>query len=364
MNGLKIKFNAVERIYDAYSWRLTRRAKKAWSSGIMVGNKSHGQTAEFEKSMAKYTKRKYAIAVGSGTDALYFALKAKGIGPGKKVVCPAVSYMATAEAIKRTGAYIDFVDVNKNALIDNIGIRSKPDAVVYVNLFGNLADYDYLKKYCNDNRIPLIEDAAQSLGSKYKKRMSGNLGDISACSFSPTKPLPAFGNAGMVLTDDMDEARLIQGMRYHSYNGVNLDHGYNSSIPESVSAQLNFLLGKYKSLLKKRKHVYEKYVELLSDAPVVFLDTDNNCVSNYSKLVVKVSNRDELMSYLNNMGIQTSFAYAKTLPNIKMFRQTETYNFPNADLFCAEAIALPIYPFLKDEEIKIVCEAIRKFYNV
>ena len=106
-----IKFSGVDRIYDAYSWRITRRAKDVWRSGNVVSSRHTEESflAKFEKSLAKFTKRKYAIAVGSGTDALYFALRAKGIGPGSNVLCPAVSYLATAEAIKRTGATITFV---------------------------------------------------------------------------------------------------------------------------------------------------------------------------------------------------------------------------------------------------------------
>ena len=109
-----IKFNGIDRIYDSYSWRITRRAKEVWKSGNVVSTK-HTEDSyldQFEKSVANYTKRKFGIAVGSGTDALYFALRAKGIGPGKTVLCPAISYLATAEAIKRTGAMIQFVDID------------------------------------------------------------------------------------------------------------------------------------------------------------------------------------------------------------------------------------------------------------
>ena len=182
---MEIKFNGLDRIYDNFSWRITRRAKAVWKTGNVVSTK-HTEDSyldQLEKSVAKYTKRKFGIAVGSGTDALYFALRAKGIGPGKTVVCPAISYMATAEAIKRTGARIYFVDVNENGLIGDVNTKTQPDAVVYVNLFGNLADYDRLTEYFEENKIPLIEDAAQSLGSFYKKIPSGKLGDISSLSF-------------------------------------------------------------------------------------------------------------------------------------------------------------------------------------
>ena len=361
MSGYKIKFNGIDRMYDAYSWRLTRRAKQAWKSGMVVGNKSHGHTLLLEKNISEYCKRKYAVAVGSGTDALFFALKVKNIGPGKRVICPAVSYMATAEAIKRTGATIDFVDVDNAGLIGSLDHKDKPDAVVYVNLFGNIANYTYLKKYCTSNNIPLIEDAAQSLGSSFKKQMSGNLGDVSALSFSPTKPLPAFGNAGMVLTDSEEEAQILQGYRYHGYNGVSIEYGFNSNISESVGSQLNFLFGKYKTFIKDRTKIYKQYIQHLENTPIECLDLNEHCISNHSKMVVLAPNRDELATFLYSSEIQTGLAYKMALPEMKMFASNMD-NFPQAKKFCKNNLALPIYPFLKSKEVQYICQKVQKFY--
>jgi len=368
MSGSKINLNGTDRIYDEYSWRLTRRAKKAWASGLVVGNKSHGETALFEDAVCRYTGRKFAIAVGSGTDALYFSLLAKGIGKGSLVGCPAVSYMATAEAIKRTGAKISFIDTDDSGKLGEIPKDIK--ALVYVNLFGIVNDYDRIRQHCDKHNISLIEDAAQSLGSFYGKIASGKLGDVSALSFSPTKPLPAFGNAGMVLTDEREIALQVQAMRYHSYNGVDLEYGYNSCIPESIAAQLHFLLGKYKSLLNKRNRLYKIYAKELRDAPVRFLPIGKKVTSNHSKLVLMVSNRDELIEYLANHDIESNAVYRKPLHLMKMFSQSpydpswRTVDCKKAEKFCEHTIGLPIHPFLKKDEVRLVCKHIRKFYNV
>ena len=365
---MKIKINGVDRLYKEYSWRLTRRAKKVWQSGLVVGNKSHAETDIFEKSIAKYTGRKYAVAVGSGTDALYFALKVKGVGPGSVVGCPAVSYMATAEAIKRTGAQIYFIDTNENGQMGDISECRITD-LVYVNLFGNIDDYDRIQEICNRKKITLFEDGAQSFGSSYKNIQSGKLGDISVLSFSPTKPLPAFGNAGMVLTDSEDEADILKGYRYHGYNGVNINYGYNSCIPESISAQLNFLLSKYKTILKERKTIYKLYCKLLNNYPVTILEPRQNSISNHSKFVIKVKNRDELQNYLKEKGVQTGLVYKEPMSQMKMFATTpydtswHQTKVPNAIKFCNCAISLPIYPLLKQKEIEYVCNQIGKFYN-
>jgi dTDP-4-amino-4,6-dideoxygalactose transaminase len=366
---MKIKFNGLDRIYNAYSWRITRRAKEVWKSGSVISSRhiKDSYLDIFEQAVAKYTKRKFGIAVSSGTDALYFALKAKSIGPGKIVLCPAISYLATAEAIKRTGATINFVDVDENGLIGNVGIRTKPDAVVYVNLFGNLADYDGLSAYCKENKIPLVEDAAQSLGSSYnkgfyKKIPSGKLGDISSLSFAPSKPLPCFGNGGMVLTDNEDEAELIRGMRYHGVGTAKLEYGYNSCLSNDHANVLTFLLSKYKSFLKKTNKVRNLYDDKLSKYGINSIKTQSGTVSNNHKFVIKTQDRDNLKIYLAKKGIETQIHYTLPLGKMKMFWTTT--QMPIAERFSQDVLSLPIHPFLKEEEVEYVCKCIGDFYGL
>lgn len=359
-----IKFGGVDRIYDEYSWRITRRAKEVWRTGDVISSRHvEGSFLDrFEKSVAKYTERKYAVAVGSGTDALYFALRAKGIGPGKTVLCPAVSYLATAEAIKRTGAEIKFIDVDDNGLMDDLGIMGLPSAMVYVNLFGNLADYDRLRNYCDAHRIPLIEDAAQSLGSAYKGTPSGKLGDISSLSFAPSKPLPCFGNGGMVLTDSESEANFVRGVRYHGTGNSELTHGYNSCLSNDHAHILNFLLSKYNKLLKKTKKVRDMYETRLDRLNIRTISTREKTISNNHKLVIKVDDRDALKSYLDGKGIQTQVHYHVPMNDMPMFKN-EDYT-PNARRFCQRVLSLPIHPFLTEKEVTAVCESIGDFYGL
>ena len=359
-----IKFNGLDRIYDEYSWRITRRAKQVWKTGNVVGNR-HVEGSfvdQLETSVAKYTKRKYAVAVGSGTDALYFALRAKGIGPGCTVLCPAISYSATAESIKRTGAMIQFVDVNENGLIGDIPMMGLPNAVVYVNLFGNLADYDRLKNYCDKHRIPLIEDAAQSLGSFFKKIPSGKLGDISSLSFAPSKPLPAFGNGGMVLTDSENERDLIRGLRYHAQGTAKLSHGYNSCLSQEHANILNFLMSKYKTLLSKTAKIRKLYDTKLFDLNISSIKTQEGTISNNHKLVIKVQDRDNLKAFLESKNIQTQIHYSLPLPKMKMFYSDQ--EMPNALKFCQDVLSLPIHPFLEQHEVDKVCKCIGDFYGI
>jgi len=359
-----IKFNGVDRIYNEYSWRITRRAKEVWRTGNVISSRHiDGSFLDrFEKSVAKYTERKYAVAVGSGTDALYFSLKAKGIGPGKTVLCPAVSYLATAEAIRRTGADIKFIDVDDDGLMDDLGIMGLPSAMVYVNLFGNLADHDRLRNYCDAHRIPLIEDAAQSLGSSYKGTPSGKLGDISSLSFAPSKPLPCFGNGGMVLTDSESEANFVRSVRYHGTGNGELIHGYNSCLSNDHAHILNFLLSKYNKLLKKTKKIRDMYETRLDRLNIRTIRTREKTISNNHKLVIKVDDRDALKRHLDGKGIQTQVHYHMPMNDMLMFKN-EDYT-PNARRFCQRVLSLPIHPFLTEKEVITVCENIGDFYGL
>ena len=352
MTGYKIKFNGIDRLYNEYSWRLTRRAKQVWESGNVLQGK---YLEQFEKELAKKYKRKYAVAVANATDGLYFALRCANITNNDTVICPALSYVATSGAIRRIGCNIDFVDTNKNGNIDVLKISNMemPKALLYVNLFGNVAEYETLKKICDKRGIVLIEDAAQSQGAKYKNKLSGSLGDLSVFSFDPMKNMPSFGGGGAVLTDDKDYFKLLKSLRRHGYDS-NLEYGYNSLLSDDHANQLLFLLTKFEKLQKLRKKVFEQYQKNLPQFH--FVTTESNHESSYHKLVLLVEKRDELKQYLDSEGIETKIHYTKTLEPKE--------SFPGAENFCKKALSLPIYPFLKTDEIDSICKKIKKFYNV
>ena len=352
MTGYNLKFNGVDRLYDAYSWRLNRRAKEAWKSGDVLQGK---YLKQLETEIAEKYKRKYAIGVGSATDGLYFAMKAVGLNKGSTVLCPAFSYVATAGAIKRLGADIHFADTDKQGNIGDWGIMGLPSAVLYVNMFGNLADYTRLREYCDQHRIPLIEDAAQSQGAMYGKIPSGALGDVSVFSFDPMKNMPSFGTGGMVLTDSKDVYDTVVSLRRHGLNGKSA-YGYNSLISEDHANQLLLILSKFDKLQKMRKKVFERYKKNLAHTD--FIETQDNTRSNHHKLVMLSNRRDELKTYLAQNGIETKIHYTKTLDSNKVGQ------YPNAESICAKTLSLPIYPHLEMYEVDYVCERIRKFNGV
>jgi dTDP-4-amino-4,6-dideoxygalactose transaminase len=350
MSGYKIKFNGVDRLYDKYSWRLTRRAKAVWQTGNLLQGK---YLKQLETEIAKKYKRRYAVGVGSATDGLYFAMKAVGLNKGSTILCPAFSYVATTGAIKRLGADIRFADTDKQGNIGDWGIIGLPSAVLYVNMFGNLADYNRLKDYCSKHKIPLIEDAAQSQGASYGKIPSGALGDVSVFSFDPMKNMPSFGTGGMVLTDSKDVYDTVISLRRHGLNGKST-YGYNSLISEDHANQLLLILSKFDKLQKMRKKVFEKYKQLLPHEE--FIETQDKTKSSYHKLVVLSDRRDELKTYLAQNGIETKIHYTKTLDSKNVGQ------YPNAQNICTKALSLPIYPHLEIDEVIYICERISKFH--
>ena len=352
MTGYNLKFNGIDRLYDAYSWRLNRRARAAWESGDVLQGKCLKQ---LETEIAEKYKRKYAIGVGSATDGLYFAMKAVGLNKSSTVLCPAFSYVATAGAIKRLGADIHFADTDKQGNIGDWGIMGLPSAVLYVNMFGNLADYTRLREYCDQHRIPLIEDAAQSQGAMHGKTPSGALGDVSVFSFDPMKNMPSFGTGGMVLTDSKDVYDTVISLRRQGLNGKT-SYGYNSLISEDHANQLLLLLSKFDKLQKMRKKVFERYKKNLEHTD--FIETQENTQSSYHKLVLLSDRRDELKTYLAQNGIETKVHYNKTLDSKNVGQ------YPNAENMCAKALSLPIYPHLEMYEVDYICERIRKFNGV
>jgi dTDP-4-amino-4,6-dideoxygalactose transaminase len=291
--------------------------------------------------------------VASATDGLYFAMKAVGLNKGSTVLCPAFSYVATAGAIKRLGADIHFIDTDKRGNIGDWGIMGLPNAVLYVNMFGNLADYTRLREYCDKHKIPLIEDAAQSQGAMYGKKPSGALGDVSVFSFDPMKNMPSFGTGGMVLTDSKDVYDSIISLRRHGLNGKTT-YGYNSLISEDHANQLLLLLSKFDKLQKMRDNVFKKYKQLLPNEE--FVETQDNTKSSHHKLVILCDRRDELKTYLAQNGIETKVHYTKTLDGKNVGQ------YPNAETMCAKALSLPIYPHLSMDEIIYICERITKFH--
>jgi dTDP-4-amino-4,6-dideoxygalactose transaminase len=247
--------------------------------------------------------------------------------------------------------------VDERGNIGPIDSAVHADAVVYVNLFGNTANYPQLRKFCDEKQIPLIEDASQSQGAWHHGEQSGMLGNITIFSFDPMKNMPCFGTAGMILTDNVSVYEDLLSLRRHGIRG---DHefGYNSIIPEDHANQLIFLLSKYDTLQKMRAKIFERYEQQLPKGMLIKGYDEKGIFSSHHKCVITAHNRDLLKKYLSDAGIETKIHYEYLLD------RDPTNHYPRAEILSATALSLPIYPFLKMSEVDYVCERINQFYGI
>jgi dTDP-4-amino-4,6-dideoxygalactose transaminase len=363
----KIPFFGVDRQYANLREEILDVTDTVYTSGrVLDGN----YTRTFEQAIAKLTERQYAIAVNSGTQALIFALRSidfYSLFKKNKVLIPAQSFVATVNAVIEAGMDPVFCDVDPvTGLIDLNKINVPPNelaAVMYVNLFGNIIDYDKLTTYqqfWNKYSVPVIEDAAQSFGAYYRGVPSGKLGDISVLSFDPTKNLNNYGSGGMILTDDADFAELCRGYRD---NGKSHDHnvaGTNSKMSESDCAQMLVKLKHFDNWQRRRTQIAEYYTSEL-DGYVDLIPVDHKVEHAWSKFVFHVDFRRMLQDYLTQQDIETKIHYSSPLHTLGISEAFNPGILLGAEDFSRTCLSLPIYPELTDLEVEWVVDAIRQY---
>jgi dTDP-4-amino-4,6-dideoxygalactose transaminase len=335
-----------------------------------------GETVRrFEQAAAAYCSVPYAIGCASGSDALALALMAYDIGPGDKVLTVPFTFFATAGSIAQVGATPVFVDVDPDTANMDVakaiqamesidGIK----AVIPVHLYGGCADMEPLCAAARKRNIPVIEDAAQSIGAEYHGRRAGSLGQIGCFSFYPTKNLGAFGDAGMVTTTDPEIASKLAALRvhgsrrryYHEWVGI------NSRLDAIQAAVLNVKLRYLDDWTAARQHNAATYVELLagSGASVKPLTPASYQTRHiYNQFVITCDHRDELRQWLADNQIGAEIYYPLSLHLQTCFRHLgyREGDFPVSEDLSRRVLALPIYPELTGEDIAFVADRISSF---
>jgi dTDP-4-amino-4,6-dideoxygalactose transaminase len=367
----KIPFFGVDRQYNNLREEILDAVDKVYASGRVLDG-TH--TRQFEKTVAKMTERRYACAVGSCTQALIFALRAVDNewfrGSRNKILIPAQSFVATINSVLEAGFDPVFCDVDaQTGLMDLNTIPVHADelaAIMYVNLFGNVLNQEQLITYIemfSEEKIPVIEDAAQSFGAYYRGVPSGKLGDVSCLSFDPTKNLNNYGSGGMILTDDPAIWELVND--YHD-NGKGNDHiqsGTNSKMSEADCAQMLVKLKYFDKWQARRKEIAEYYTEEL-DGLVGIPPVDMNVEHAWSKYVIHHHSRSSLYTDLLNVGVETRINY-----EVPLHQQSLAFSFTpfddtgvleGAENFSRTCLSLPIYPELEDYEVEYVVDAIKQ----
>jgi dTDP-4-amino-4,6-dideoxygalactose transaminase len=336
-----------------------------------------------EEAMARYCQTRYAIGVASGSDALLLSLMALGIGMGDEVLLPPFTFFATAGSVSRLGATPVFVDIDRETynmdpskVEEKVTARTK--AIIPVHLFGQCADMDPLLKIAHEKKLFVIEDAAQALGAEYQPnvgstgRRAGQMGDLGCFSFYPTKNLGAFGDAGMVVTDNPGLAEKVRLLRTHGSQPKYFHKaiGINSRL-DTIQAAI--LLVKFKYLEKwtaERQRRAQRYQELFENSlssvkgfKLPTVQSQNRHI--FHQYVIRVPERDRLRQFLFDEGIGTDIYYPVPLhlQECYSFLKYRRGDLPISEKASEEVLALPIYPELTEDQQRMVVNRIKAFYN-
>ncbi|MFN7946119.1 MAG: DegT/DnrJ/EryC1/StrS family aminotransferase [Blastocatellia bacterium] len=333
------------------------------------------EVSEFEKSAAEYCHVKHAIGCASGSDALLLALMAYDIGPGDEVITVPFTFFATAGAIARTGARPVFVDINADDFNISIAqieaaITPRTKAVMPVHLFGQCAAMDAISEIAQRHHLPVIEDAAQAIGSEINNRRAGTMGDIGCFSFFPSKNLGGAGDGGLLTTNDDDLAEKLMMLRVHGSRVKYFHHyvGINSRLDALQAAVLNVKLKHLDEWTAARQRNAERYNQLFAEAALEEITTP---VAHpgyrhiYNQYTIRCARRDELMAWLKEQGIGTEIYYPVPLHLQECFAYLggRPGDLPASEKAAHECLSLPVYPELTAEMQQYVVEKIAEFYQ-
>ncbi|MDP3919645.1 MAG: DegT/DnrJ/EryC1/StrS family aminotransferase [Candidatus Omnitrophota bacterium] len=333
------------------------------------------EVAALEEAVASYCGTRFAIGVSSGTDALLAALMAVGAGPGDEVITTTYSFFATAGVIARLGARPVFVDIdprtfNIEASAVSAKITERTKAIIPVHLFGRCATMDPILDAITGRGIYVIEDAAQAIGAKDTQgRSAGTIGHMGCFSFFPSKNLGAFGDGGMIITDDEKLAEALKVLRVHGgkpkYHHRTI--GGNFRLDALQAAIVNVKLKYLSTWTAARRRNAERYRDLFNQANLTEWVSlpDDEPGHIYNQFVACFPNRDKLQAFLKEKGIDTEVYYPLPLHHQECFRELgyRPGNFPNAEAASRDSLALPVYPELTEEQQRYVVAQIRDYYS-
>jgi dTDP-4-amino-4,6-dideoxygalactose transaminase len=332
---------------------------------------------QFEDAAASYCSARYAIGCASGSDALTLALMAYDIRPGDQVLTVPFTFFATAGSISQLGATPVFVDVEPDTFnidvekaVRMIESNDRIRAVIPVHLYGGCADMDPLWAAARARGIPVIEDAAQSIGGSYRGRTVGSEGDIACFSFYPTKNLGAFGEAGMVTTNDPEIAEKLAALRVHGSRRRYFHDwvGVNSRLDAIQAAVLQVKLRRLDEWTRARQTHAGQYSRLFAErgvpvkAPVPMSYQTRHI---YNQFVIVCDRRDELRAWLAEHQIGTEIYYPLSLHLQNCFKYLgyREGDFPVSEDLTRRVLALPVYPELDPDDITYVVDSIRAFFE-
>ena len=353
---LKAQYHSIKPEVDAAIERVLESGKFILGPEVEI----------FEKEMAEYLGVKHGIGVASGTDALKIALLSAGVKKQDEVITTPFTFIATAEAVVDIGAKPVFVDIdpetfNINPSLIEDRISGKTKAILPVHLFGNPAEMDAIMQIAGKHELKVVEDCAQALGSEYKGRKAGSMGDAGCLSFFPGKNLGCYGDGGMVVTDDealADKARMFRnhGAKRKYFHAL---HGFNSRLDPLQAAVLRVKLRYLDDWNRKRGKNALIYRRGL-DHGVKHQKMTDGAVSSFNYYSILVENRDAVAVQLKNKGVSSMIYYPLCLHLQEVYRGFghKKGDFPAAEWVQEKILSLPMFAELKYEQIEGIAKAL------
>ncbi|MBY0359310.1 MAG: DegT/DnrJ/EryC1/StrS family aminotransferase [Candidatus Obscuribacterales bacterium] len=364
---LNVPFGDMKVHYRAIQKEIDEAVQRVIASGYYILGP---ELETFEKQFAQFLGANYVVGCASGTEAIYLALAAFGVGPGDEVLVVAHTAVPTISAISMTGAEPVFVDIDPKSYVMDVNkvtakLSAKTKAIVPVHLYGQMVDMEPLLALAKSKGIPVLEDVAQATGATYKSKQAGTMAECGAFSFYPSKNLGAFGDGGAVCTNSKEIYEQLLMLRnygqskryYHDQIGINsrLDE-IQAAI---LAAQLPFLSG----WNKRRHEIAQKYTQGLKDLVITpHEEAGRNHV--YHLYVIQNNDREGLQKYLADQGIGTLIHYPVPahLQKAYSYRGYKAGDLPVTEEMTQRILSLPMYPELTDAQVDYVIEQVRNFH--
>jgi dTDP-4-amino-4,6-dideoxygalactose transaminase len=325
------------------------------------------ETEKFEKYFAEFAGCKFGIGVNSGTDALKIVLRAVGVGEGDEVITAANTASPTISAIRELKARPVLIDVREDYLIDvakiEAKITSKTKVIIPVHLYGQACDMDELLKIAKKYSLKIIEDCAQAHGAAYGGKMAGSFGEAACFSFYPTKNLGAYGDAGLIVTNNSQLAEKCASLRKYGMKDLYFSEveGYNSRLDEMQAAILNVKLKYLGKQNAERQAIASRYLAEIKNDKIILPKINKTGNHIFHQFVIRVEEREKFLDYLkkNKIGYGIHYPYPIHLqPAYSVFAADDLLN---SEKFAKQIISLPIFPELREEEIDYIIKTINLF---